>query len=71
MSVNDAAPAAQPDNETLLQKAEKFVANVAVRMPAKFAVEIPAEKVSQQVLNGTLTEEEQNGKVIITWTPNP
>jgi len=66
-----AAPAAQPDTETLLQKAEKFVENVALRLPAKFAVAIPAEKVSQQVLNGTLTEAEENGKVVITWTPNP
>ena len=71
MSVNDAAAAAQPDNLTLLQKAEKFVENVALRLPAKMAVDIPAEKISQDVLNGVLTEEEQNGKVIVTWTPNP
>jgi hypothetical protein len=57
--------------ETFLQKVEKFVENVVIRQPAKIQYAVPTEKVSQQVDNGTLTEEFTDGNLEVTWTPNP
>jgi hypothetical protein len=64
-AVNDAAK-----GESILTELIEFVENVALRQSASINYEIPAEKLSQTVLNGTLTEEEVDGKLDITWTPN-
>jgi len=65
-AVNDEAK-----GETILQQTIQFVENVALRQPAKIDYDIPTEKLTQTVLNGTLTEEEVDGKLEVTWTPNP
>jgi hypothetical protein len=62
---------AEAKGENILQEAITFVEAVALRQPAKISYEIPEEKITQTVLNGTLTEEEVDGKLEVTWTPNP
>lgn len=61
------------EGEAILPEVITFVENVALGQPASISYEIPTEKLSQTISvlgrSGTLTEEESDGKLLVTWTP--
>jgi hypothetical protein len=56
--------------QNILEEEIAFVTDIALREPAKCTIDIPTQKVSFNVLNGVLTLEVIDGKLVQTWTPN-